>query len=595
MPTPLTPHPKQDPHTPTADSRRSDDELTVALRSRSAEQETRAFAVLLSRHWESVQDYATVCAVSGPAASPMLAAAAFRAVLDPTRDGEPSLALRPRLLLTVRDLARTWALSPEATPLPPRNTMDTINPTDPIRGEPWASGVTVADNRRIAARAFGELPISAQYLLWHTEVEGEPISEPAALLALENAAAQGELEEAREVFRTSCLQAHIELATRPECRYYNRLLDVPVRQGDPLLPDVTEHVQGCEHCRFTVEQLRYFDGNVGALLAESVLVHGADDYLAIRQHRRIPELPGPPPRSVRPPAPPHPLYSARSDEDRDPVSDAPRATGRHRVRTPRVLRSGRQMLAGFGAGAAVLTTAVLATTLWPNGGDDARGSGLPGTSVSRPEASLPPGYVPPAEAAGLPRGPVGGRLRNADAGLCLDVAGQRPRAGASATLMACSEGPSQQWTYEDDGLLRSAADPGLCLDSHADEGVAALGPCTLREETHSADVHYDLTVQGQLIPRWADDLALTPTALVKRADVVVKLRDNSPRQRWLVDPAPSSTRSVPDDPDACGADCRAPAAEAHDGTPVQAPGRASEADDRAPSGPQRPDRSRREL
>ncbi|MYX95541.1 hydrolase, partial [Streptomyces sp. SID486] len=131
-------------------------------------------------------------------------------------------------------------------------------------------------------------------------------------------------------------------------------------------------------------------------------------------------------------------------------------------------------------------------------------------------------------------------LRNAAAGLCLD-AGGTPRAGASAVLAACSGALTQRWTYDADGQLRSAADTGLCLDSHADAGVVLLGDCADAGSKRGDDVRYDLTAQGELLPRWDRTLAL---AAGDRAgdDLVVKVRDGSAGQRWTAG-APTPGRS----------------------------------------------------
>jgi hypothetical protein len=54
-------------------------------------------------------------------------------------------------------------------------------------------------------------------------------------------------------------------------------------------------------------------------------------------------------------------------------------------------------------------------------------------------------------------------------------------------------------------------------------------------------VRYDLTVQGELLPRWDEQLALAPTTEDPGADVVVKVRDRSDQQRWLTDAASSAS------------------------------------------------------
>jgi hypothetical protein len=43
-------------------------------------------------------------------------------------------------------------------------------------------------------------------------------------------------------------------------------------------------------------------------------------------------------------------------------------------------------------------------------------------------------------------------------------------------------------------------------------------------------------VQGELLPRWDEQLALTSTTDDAGADIVVKVRDGSAEQRWLTDP-----------------------------------------------------------
>ncbi|MEU3416827.1 ricin-type beta-trefoil lectin domain protein, partial [Streptomyces sp. NPDC006658] len=107
-----------------------------------------------------------------------------------------------------------------------------------------------------------------------------------------------------------------------------------------------------------------------------------------------------------------------------------------------------------------------------------------------------------------------------------------PRAGTSAVLAVCSAAATQRWTYGGDGVLRSAAGAGLCLDSHADAGVVLLGDCPGAGAARGADVRYDLTAQGELTPRWDRSLALAADAGRPGADVVVKVRDGSAGERW---------------------------------------------------------------
>ncbi|WP_333740814.1 RICIN domain-containing protein, partial [Streptomyces sp. IBSBF 2806] len=138
--------------------------------------------------------------------------------------------------------------------------------------------------------------------------------------------------------------------------------------------------------------------------------------------------------------------------------------------------------------------------------------------------------------ARLPTPPRQTRLRNEAADLCLDIRGEA-KAGAAVQLAACSSEGTQEWSYGDDGQLRSAAHPDLCVDSHADAGVVILGTCADATDARGEDVRYDLTVQGELLPRWDDALALATAGEDVGADVVVKVRDHSTGQRWLTDAA----------------------------------------------------------
>ncbi|MES9526073.1 RICIN domain-containing protein [Streptomyces capoamus] len=168
---------------------------------------------------------------------------------------------------------------------------------------------------------------------------------------------------------------------------------------------------------------------------------------------------------------------------------------------------------------AVLLATVLAVGAWPDGGDGTEPVAT--DAVPRPASPSPTGLP----AAGRP-----GPLRDA-AGRCLDVKGG-PEAGASAVLAACSGSATQRWTYETDGLLRSAAGTGLCLDSHADAGVVLLGRCAGAGSERGDDVRYDLTPQGELLPRWDRTLALAAGGDRTGAVLVVKVRDGSAAQRW---------------------------------------------------------------
>ncbi|MER7487564.1 RICIN domain-containing protein [Streptomyces sp. NPDC126497] len=525
-----TPHPPRPPYPPPGgDPEESDEFLAARLRNRPEGEAARSVALLTARHWPSMHDYATVClASSGPLAA-MVTAAALHRTLGRVAIGESAVALRPALLVAVRDTVREWAADDRITGVVPE-----LQKPAGGRGMRAANTMT-PENRSLAQRAFRSLPARARCLLWHVEVEAEPISVPAGLLGMDLAVATGALEQAREKFRQGCVHAHQELAPTKDCRFYNRLLDVPIRRGGALLPDVRQHLAECRHCRNAAEQLSHFEGGLGTLLAEAVLGWGARRYLDSRPGRATS---GP--------------RGGRAARRRRGGGGGRPGSGRHRVLSripvpgrltglalPDPVRSTRTLLTGLGAvSAGVLVSVLIAGPSTPDGGaaDPTGSTGAVGGHAAVPSAS-PPG------AAGLPTAPERTRLRNVASGRCLDTRGE-PRDGSGTRLADCSSAWTQQWTYEEDGLLRSVADPGLCLDSHKDAGVVVLGTCADPGDRRGADVRYDLTAQGELVPRWDVQLALAPATPDANADIVVKVRDRTVDQRWTPEPVRTDTGSL---------------------------------------------------
>ncbi|MFE2131942.1 hydrolase, partial [Streptomyces sp. NPDC059466] len=272
----LTPHPPRPAHPPGGAFGACDESLAARLRGRPEGGATQSVALLMARHWQATYDYSVICLASSSHVASMIAATSFHYALDCLIRGESGAALRPRLLVTVRDTVKEWSAE------------DRISGVLPDVGKPAGgrgmrvAGSMTAENRRLAERAFHALPGSAQCLLWHTEVEAEPISVPAGLSGMDIGTATAALDRARGQFRQGCVRAHRELAPSAECGRYNRLLDVPTRFGGALSPEDRHHLAGCAHCRHAEEQLDHCEGELGVLLAEAVLGWGARRYLDTR-------------------------------------------------------------------------------------------------------------------------------------------------------------------------------------------------------------------------------------------------------------------------------------------------------------------------
>jgi len=510
--------------------------LAARLRGRAEGESAYAVALLLARHWQATYDYAAICLAAEGDLATMAATSAFHRVFGRLERGESNRALRPQLLVAVRETVREWSAEDGISVLLP----ELRKPTG-ARGLRAARART-SEKRQLAERSFGILPRAAQCLLWHTEVEAEPISVPAGLLGVDSGSASTALEQAREQFRIALVHAHRELAPTKECRFYNRLLDVPIRRGGALLPDVEQHLLTCRHCRHAAEQLSHFDGELGTLLAEAVLGWGARRYLDSRPGRGGP---GTFPRK----------QTGRGGR--------PGSGGRHRLMAHLPLpdeRFGppRRRTRAVAVGVGVLSFALLATVLTARGWSDEStvpmatwgaasgyssdpGSTSPGSTAPGRDSRPPSGDTPSATAAAYPGMAERGRLRHLATGLCLDVQGGRVVAGAGTRLAVCSSAVTQRWSYEYDGLLRSLADPSLCLDSHAPDGDVVLAGCVGSDAAEADEVRYDLTVQGELLPRWREELVVAPVSLRAGADVVVRTRSGAAGETWTLASEPSTS------------------------------------------------------
>ncbi|MFD5791931.1 ricin-type beta-trefoil lectin domain protein [Streptomyces diastatochromogenes] len=481
---------------------------------------------LLDRHWEAAFAYARLC-TDGARAAGMLTTAAFTRLFGQSlRQAGPSAAWRPHLLVTVRRIAAEWDGDGRQELLHPALRPETGS------GERAAARLLPPSGRRLLSRAFQRLPQAARAVLWHVEVEAEPLAVPAALLGLDEEETRIELRRARERLREECLQAHRELAPEAECQRYLRMLDVTFRRGGvDVDPDLQQHLAGCRHCSQTADQLAQFNAGLGLALAEAVLGWGAHAYMESRA-ARTEETPAPAPAPAAAPS----GGESFTPTAPTPATPAPAATpGPSRRSAHRAARRARRR----NLAVAVVTVSglvVLPLVLWSvlGSGDDPAPapSGTPSRTPGKDSATPGPSW---AGSSGTTQGALRGRLHNLASGLCVGVVGKKAVKGAETELTACSSEASQQWSYETDGLLRNASAPQLCLDSHLGYSVR-LAPCSATGKA-AKDIRYDFTLQGALVPRSDQDLALTPAATDGSGALVLKNRAANSAQRWTVDTA----------------------------------------------------------
>ncbi|MGW6026167.1 RICIN domain-containing protein [Streptomyces sp. NPDC055099] len=506
--------------------------LAARLRGRSEGESDQPIALLLARHWQATYDYAAICLAAWSSSASMVATASFHQMLEHLAGAEPGGALRPYLLVTVRETVRGWTVDERISTVMP----ELRKPTGG-RGMRAATSMT-PEKRQLAARSFWDLPADAQCLLWHTAAEAEHISIPAGMSGLSLDLAADALAQAREQFRAGIVRGHRELAPTKECPLYNRILDVTIRRGGTLLPDAQHHLSECRHCRDVTDQLVHVDKELGTLLAEAVLGWGARRYLESRPGRGgvAKRGAGAPAQSGR---------RAGGGGRHRPSSFNPSAGGP----LAQARAHSRALRTGAALGSAALLATVLVMALSSGDGDGDSGDAMPPTGMTGshdtgPSAGgeTPPTVTPTPTSAGYPDRSEQGRLRNAAADLCLDIRG-KTKPGAETRLAKCSDAASQQWSYDKKGLLSTVARPDLCLDSHREDGVLVLGACVAPSAEHADEVRYDLTVQGELLPRWHERLAVAPASARKGAEAVVKVRDGSPEQRWMLGSSSADPKS----------------------------------------------------
>ncbi|WP_234325758.1 RICIN domain-containing protein, partial [Streptomyces sp. NRRL S-146] len=261
-------------------------------------------------------------------------------------------------------------------------------------------------------------------------------------------------------------------------------------------------------------------------------------------------VPPPPPRpeGVAPAAATAPA-PARADVSVPPApaSRTPRREGSRAAARRAAQKAARRTARRRNLTAGVLTVSglvVLPLVLWSTGnsGDDApAGADRPtgeAPDSEAGEASRDPSW---AGAGDAEKGALRGRLHNVSSGLCVGIDGRKAVEGGEAELTTCSADAAQQWTYETDGLLRNGAAPDLCLDSQLGYSVR-LAPCAGASRPDPKNIRYDFTLQGALVPRSDQDLALTPAATDGSGALVLKARTDDEVQRWVIDTSKADLR-----------------------------------------------------
>ena len=220
-----------------------------------------ATAELFSRHHRATVRFAA--SLGNPDNAEDLAAEAFAATLAQFRRGAgPDFSLRPYLYTAVRRLYyRQSQRSRRET------TVADFAESEFEEAVPDATQVLPEQN--LILKALKSLPARWQAILWHTEVEGEPVQEVATRLGIKPAAVAALSYRAREGLRQAYLAEHMATPGGPECAGFIPLYPRFVRKelSATQLRKVEAHLSDCTFsCPQIVRELRQINRGLGALL-----------------------------------------------------------------------------------------------------------------------------------------------------------------------------------------------------------------------------------------------------------------------------------------------------------------------------------------
>ncbi|WP_330288458.1 RICIN domain-containing protein [Streptomyces sp. NBC_00576] len=519
-----------------------DAHLTELLRTNSptaypALQELRA------RHRASVLAYARLCTTSDSTAGQLAAQAFTTAARDAARGAEPSVPWRHQLLLLTADLAAGWATDERAAGLDSSLllVLNTLNPSiqfnqfnqsNPSNAQNAAGGVGLMPPPPMLG-PFQSLPSRTQGLIWYGIVERESEDRTAALLGLTREDVTYELDSALQGLAQACLRSRLAASDDPRCQDFRRLIEESVRPVNPRhSTDLNSHMVICPHCSVAYQELSALRDNPRTALGDGLLpwsgpAYARDAPTVTRTNARSPEVswPGAPPRRSR----------------------------------------RRFVLASAVLGATLIP--LLIVLLSPGDGSSSQrnpSGSLPVTSVpSRPEATVPssptaidspsppstsrpqttpsptPTPTPTAKSTPTPTpvfrapGASNAQVVNVASGRCLDIRGAVLEKGTDVLTAPCSaSSATQRWRVDAGlGLLRSAADTGLCLDSRGDvdKGVGIWECASVNDDDNGVNLRFTVDSDGVIRPAIAIATGLTPD--VDGGLVLAPLTGGS-GQRW---------------------------------------------------------------
>ncbi|MGD9961014.1 sigma-70 family RNA polymerase sigma factor [Nocardioides sp.] len=206
-------------------------------------------------------------ALAGRSHAEDLVSEAFVRLLVSLRNGGgPERAFRPYLLSTIRNLF-VDELRRAGREIP----VDEFSPDLDELVEP--DQFEARFESTIMARAFRSLPGRWQEVLWHTSVEGEPLSVVATHLGMNANSVAALSFRAREGLRRAYLAEHLAQAADASCAWVIERL--PRHARGALTPAevarVDKHLETCVRCPSALLELRAINSHLGGLLLPALV------------------------------------------------------------------------------------------------------------------------------------------------------------------------------------------------------------------------------------------------------------------------------------------------------------------------------------
>ncbi|KOV63200.1 RICIN domain-containing protein [Streptomyces sp. MMG1121] len=473
-----------------------------------------ALRELRRRHHPAVLAYARLCAASESGARRLAAETFATAARETARGADPAVPLRHRLLLLTARLATAWAHDERSTGVDPGLLLVL-----------HASGLPDGPAPPLLP-AFRSLPTRDQGLIWYGVLEQEPQQRTAAYLGLSRTDVAYGIPQALKALSQACLRHRLAASDDPRCADFRRLIEEAVRPDGPRHSgDLDAHMARCPHCTAAFEDLRALRDTPRQTLAEGLLPWSGTAYLRAEEPPPVPEPSGvganwPPRRRVL-------LASAALGVALTPLLVFLLVPDR---------KGGQEPTAATPAPPPVTVTATVPVTPSPSlspAPSRSTDSPPPGRTSPHPTAPVPaptghpsaPGPTP------APPGTAFAQVVNLATGRCLDIRDGDPEQGNDVVTAPCSGAATQRWRVDGRlGVVRSAADDSLCLDSRGatDRGVGVWG-CDSVHGDHGDNLRFTVAPDGTIRPCIATGAAVTPAG---RYGVSLEPLDGSRAQRW---------------------------------------------------------------